>query len=269
MYCGGQAKEIGCYYFGMPPQQMGTGGSKIRWHEVTWYSKLGAIVVLLGIVPALSFYIGTQYEATVSVMFTQSVPISLNMRNTSQTVFATSTSATESAQYPALVSDQNPIVPTQRSIVSSSPITFKRATTYNEMQVTEFPFIDGNAVSYRLYADSGPDAGTYKIVNVAGVDSKNFQDVSGQLYPIIDNQKGEVSYVFDYYRDDNNVYLFQIRSDMGGEEKYMDVISGADPTSFTISSSGIPHDKFRNYSIAWKCGTDGSYCKWITVDYQY
>ncbi len=36
----------------------------MKWNEVTWYSKLGAIVLFIGIVPALSFYIGTQYELT-------------------------------------------------------------------------------------------------------------------------------------------------------------------------------------------------------------
>ena len=36
--------------------------SGIRWNEVTWYSKLGAAIVLLGIVPVLCFYIGTLYQ---------------------------------------------------------------------------------------------------------------------------------------------------------------------------------------------------------------
>jgi len=33
-----------------------------RWNEVTWYSRLAAIVLLIGALPALSFYVGTQYE---------------------------------------------------------------------------------------------------------------------------------------------------------------------------------------------------------------
>jgi hypothetical protein len=35
--------------------------SGIKWQEVTWYSRLGAIVLFIGVVPALAFYIGTQY----------------------------------------------------------------------------------------------------------------------------------------------------------------------------------------------------------------
>lgn len=39
-------------------------GSNLEWNKVTWYSRLGAIVFFIGVVPALSFYIGTQYELT-------------------------------------------------------------------------------------------------------------------------------------------------------------------------------------------------------------
>lgn len=33
----------------------------IEWNKVTWYSKLAAIVIFIGIFPALTFYIGKQY----------------------------------------------------------------------------------------------------------------------------------------------------------------------------------------------------------------
>lgn len=36
--------------------------SGIRWNKVTGYSKLGAIILFVGVIPALSFYIGTQYR---------------------------------------------------------------------------------------------------------------------------------------------------------------------------------------------------------------
>ena len=32
--------------------------SRIKWNEVTWYSKLGAAIVLFGVVPGLMFYFG-------------------------------------------------------------------------------------------------------------------------------------------------------------------------------------------------------------------
>jgi hypothetical protein len=37
----------------------------IKWNEVTWYSRLGALILFLAVIPALSFYIGTQYELIV------------------------------------------------------------------------------------------------------------------------------------------------------------------------------------------------------------
>jgi len=36
----------------------------MKWNEITWYSKLGAIVFFIGILPSLSFYMGIQYELT-------------------------------------------------------------------------------------------------------------------------------------------------------------------------------------------------------------
>jgi hypothetical protein len=37
----------------------------IKWNEVTWYSKLAAIIVFLLFLPILTFYIGTQYQKTI------------------------------------------------------------------------------------------------------------------------------------------------------------------------------------------------------------
>jgi hypothetical protein len=36
----------------------------IKWNEVTWYSRFGAIILFVGIIPTLAFYIGTEYEKT-------------------------------------------------------------------------------------------------------------------------------------------------------------------------------------------------------------
>lgn len=47
----------------------------IKWHEYTWYSKLAAIVFFIGILPALTFYIGVQYEKTEEVLSNKSVPV--------------------------------------------------------------------------------------------------------------------------------------------------------------------------------------------------
>ena len=41
---------------------------KIKWHEVTPFSKWSAIILFIFIVPTLTFYIGRQYESTVEVV---------------------------------------------------------------------------------------------------------------------------------------------------------------------------------------------------------
>jgi len=40
----------------------------IKWNEYTWYSKLAAIIFFIGVLPALAFYIGVQYEKTAQIL---------------------------------------------------------------------------------------------------------------------------------------------------------------------------------------------------------
>lgn len=46
----------------MPPEGQQNPSPKIKWNEVTWYSRLGAVILFIGVVPALSFYIGTKFQ---------------------------------------------------------------------------------------------------------------------------------------------------------------------------------------------------------------
>lgn len=39
----------------------------MKWNEVTWYSKLGALILFLVVVPILCFYIGEKYEEVKSL----------------------------------------------------------------------------------------------------------------------------------------------------------------------------------------------------------
>ncbi len=45
----------------------------IEWNKVTWYSKLGAVILFILIVPILTFIIGREYQKTVEVLGYQSV----------------------------------------------------------------------------------------------------------------------------------------------------------------------------------------------------
>lgn len=38
----------------------------MKWGEVTWYSRLGAIILFIGVVPLLCFYVGMQYGLLVT-----------------------------------------------------------------------------------------------------------------------------------------------------------------------------------------------------------
>ncbi len=40
----------------------------IKWNEYTWYSKLAAVIFFIGVLPVLTFYIGTQYQATIDAI---------------------------------------------------------------------------------------------------------------------------------------------------------------------------------------------------------
>ena len=37
----------------------------IQWNIVTWYSKLLAVIFFIGVLPVLTFYIGTQYQGVI------------------------------------------------------------------------------------------------------------------------------------------------------------------------------------------------------------
>ena len=36
----------------------------VQWNEITWYSRMAAIVFFVGVLPILNFYIGIQYQRT-------------------------------------------------------------------------------------------------------------------------------------------------------------------------------------------------------------
>ena len=45
----------------------------IRWNEVTWYSRILSIIFLIGVVPAIAFYLGIQYENTQQMSYSLAV----------------------------------------------------------------------------------------------------------------------------------------------------------------------------------------------------
>ncbi len=41
---------------------------EIEWNKVTWYSRLLALVLFLGVIPAIAFYIGVEYQKTIKYL---------------------------------------------------------------------------------------------------------------------------------------------------------------------------------------------------------
>ncbi|MBX4192384.1 DKNYY domain-containing protein [Candidatus Parcubacteria bacterium] len=83
----------------MPPTQSESPG--IKWHEVTWYSKLGAIILFVGVVPALCFYIGIQYEKVLqSNVFVSAKDVQIPIKNMTSVTNNTWTSSSTGMSLP-------------------------------------------------------------------------------------------------------------------------------------------------------------------------
>lgn len=40
----------------------------MKWNEVTWYSRLLAIIIFIAVLPAMAFYVGTKYQETADIL---------------------------------------------------------------------------------------------------------------------------------------------------------------------------------------------------------
>jgi len=45
---------------------------EIQWNEVTWYSKLAAILFFVGVLPVLTFFMGMEYREVQADIFESS-----------------------------------------------------------------------------------------------------------------------------------------------------------------------------------------------------
>jgi hypothetical protein len=90
----------------MPTQKNKT---PIDWTGETWYSRIAAIVVFVGIVPAIGFFVGVRYSETVNTinnsamagleMIRVQVPAAARASALETQTFATTTAATSSAAH--------------------------------------------------------------------------------------------------------------------------------------------------------------------------
>jgi len=69
----------------------------IKWNEITWYSRMATIVVFVGIMPVVNFFIGVQYERTEAALIeaqTAQVPPVIKVVHRTKPVDATTTIST-------------------------------------------------------------------------------------------------------------------------------------------------------------------------------
>ncbi len=93
----------------------------IKFNEVTWYSKLGAVVLFLLVVPVLTFYIGMKYQETAMVL--NSTPRTIEI-NTSGSVSKNATPSASSSSILVETSDIDIFTASIRSENISNVIGF-------------------------------------------------------------------------------------------------------------------------------------------------
>jgi hypothetical protein len=134
----------------------------IKWNEVTWYSKLAAIIFFVGIFPALSFYIGVEYEKTEQTLnqATALIPQAprMQMRKNHPATFTEHATSTSPASRQTLIQLPNP--DRVESITIDFSICSGKAFVATSFGSTQFEFkgaTDGKcALSYGNEAELSP-----------------------------------------------------------------------------------------------------------------
>jgi hypothetical protein len=103
----------------------------LRWNEVTWYSKLGAAIVIFVALPTLSFYIGVQYNQVMTFNLTPPVVINFLAPNLAIAVptNGTSTKLDAGAAYIPQQSQASSTTPTNKQVYQFQGIVLSATTT--------------------------------------------------------------------------------------------------------------------------------------------
>jgi len=123
----------------------------IKWNEYTWYSRLAALLFFIAILPAWTFYMGTQYEMTKSVVTNGAIVSSKKTANVASHFVESSTTSDSS------VSSSKSYTPTpiDRSTLLSGKFTENRSP-------------DGKFIAHTFDNEQG-DSGVY-LTTSNGVD---------------------------------------------------------------------------------------------------
>jgi|GEM_PF-3476791 hypothetical protein len=207
----------------------------VQWNTITWYSRLGAIILFIGIVPVLCFYIGTQYELVISM---PTIPV----QNTSATMSDGQMGSNLSGHWifvsgtagPNAVKIKGSDNSTYEDIYTSQGSVGKYTSGGKTLQVLYAP--DGSATEYAkdkngVYFEGGPlgqfdfSGDAPVLIPLAGVDPSTFN-------VFFDNQGQPTS----YSKDKNAVYYTRC----GDQGCATVVVDGADPSTFESIYSTTP-----------------------------
>lgn len=236
----------------------------IRWNEVTWYSRWGAIILFLGVVPALCFYIGTQYGVVLSLPSTNTgVTTTEPTRDVQKQVFKW-VPISELAQNVGFYIQDNIVYYKGEMFPNSDPSTFLISTYHAATTTTYVGYAKdkNHAYSYfpilktELYHLNPPTL-------ISGADAKTFEPIYYQGFGE-NNGNGVDEWLSEFAKDVNSVYVVytrlpdsdpktisilgsQIRGgDYAKDEKHVycgrGILSGADPRSFVSLGYGYGRD---------------------------
>jgi len=146
----------------------------IKWNEVTWYSKLFAAIFLLGVLPVLAFYIGTQYELAIRANSVQVVRVagSPEISNSKLSGWKTYLNPVYgfSVQYPA---EAVPVDTTGTEGISFQKVDSQGNVTDDllEIDITKDFWLNGKLVPVTSCGDveSGDPGDSSSLININGV----------------------------------------------------------------------------------------------------
>jgi hypothetical protein len=232
----------------------------IQWNAVTWYSRLAAIVVFLGLVPALCFYVGVQFELVFDappVNQDISLAAAHNVATTSalSVITTVATSQSTSNQAPYILQPPGKLFPADEmaDCASSTPVTdlegnpsIVRKSATHVYNSSCYPFIGADlqtfvALDFFYEKDTNSVWHDDVIGDNTAVPPTKIDSADPATFTLISDSNGSEGFSDEYTKDKAHVYV------------YGQMIQGADPATFTIydpaRQSSCKYDAQDDYSL--------------------
>jgi len=167
----------------------------IIWNRVTWYSKYLALIFFTIIFPIWTFYLGTQYEKTVSELAYYSAPVNFVVNNSTTTpvVKSTTTPNTKLDSGITGIVTIGPTCPVEQipPDPNCAPKTFSATiNAVNQQTAEQIKFKSSDDGSFRVELKPGK----YALINASGSVLPRMEDYYVTVEP---NKFTEVNIQFD------------------------------------------------------------------------